>query len=269
MAFNRLSYSPEDFQQIYDLLLSKKKKGIAFTYDIAIGEIPVVERTDNLKLFKPVLGRIREDSKSITIRIYSGKSNNNDKYQLVFKHVAGQELAGFDDFESKITKELDRRQAELDLDRFRVQNAELLKANKALTADNDRLESELNGMQVKHALLGSFGAIAGPFLEGALNNSKLSESPLGGLLGNMLGSGGTKHQPAELPSGSGSTSFSAEETPLSNAGLSPEYAELCRNLEAMFTPQERGLILSILGHMADDKSKILTIYQLVDSRNNG
>jgi hypothetical protein len=261
MATTNSAYSQARIDQIQRLLERLQTAGDAKEYDILVDNIPVVPRTHNLELFNSYEEEIQPDTRNVTIRIYQGSSHNCDRYMFNLNGGGANGLGGLSGteggLEGLIEKEVNRKKLEWDHDLLGKDFEELKKENRSLKTQNDKLETELNSLQSTHSKMGMFGALAGPFVDNLLGNSKLlKRTPLGNLL--------VQNSDSEIEASSqGDASFSPANGLSGNANLDPQMVEFCQYIESAFTHDEFDQILSIIGQMGSDKTLIPTIVGLI------
>jgi FtsZ-binding cell division protein ZapB len=251
MATTQNQYSQTRVDQLFRLLERHHQAGEAREYDILVDNIPVVPRTSNLSLFNAFEDEIQPDTRAITIRLYQGSSHNCDRY--IFNMRGG--VNGLDGVEATegglngiIQKEINTKKLEWDHDKLKEEHDALKKEHHGLKSQFGKLESEYNSLQAQYSKMGMLGAVAGPFVDNLIGNSKLlKKTPLGQLL-----------KPAEeieaQVGSTGDASFSPADG--LNGGLDPQMVEFCQFLEGTFCPAEFDQILAIVGQFAANKSLI-------------
>lgn len=192
MATTQNLYSQTRVDQIHRLLERHHQAGEAREYDILVDNIPVVPRTSNLNLFNAYEDEIQPDTKAITIRIYQGSSHNCDRYIFNLRGganglegVEGDGLNGglSSGLNGIIQKEINTKKLEWDHDKLKEEHDALKKEHHGLKSQFGKLESEYNALQAQYSKMGMLGAVAGPFVDNLIGNSKLlKKTPLGQLL---------------------------------------------------------------------------------------
>lgn len=255
MATTQNQYSQTRVDQIHRLLERHHQAGEAREYDILVDNIPVVPRTSNLNLFNAYEDEIQPDTKAITIRIYQGSSHNCDRYIFNLRGganglegVEGDGLNG--GLNGIIQKEINTKKLEWDHDKLKEEHDALKKEHHGLKSQFGKLESEYNALQAQYSKMGMLGAVAGPFVDNLIGNSKLlKKTPLGQLL-----------KPAEeIEAQGGGSAGDASFSPadgLAGGQIDPQLVEFCQFLEGNFSPAEFDQILAIIGQFATNKALI-------------
>ncbi len=229
-------------------------------YDIFVDDAPVVFRTKSLDAFQSFEQAIEPESRTVTIRIFAGSSNNNDKHILYLQELPEQKakdgLGGLDEagLQGLIQKQVDQARSGWEFEAAKKENAKLTRENNRLQSEVDRLSNELSEQRSSSGQMGLLGAAVGPFVDGLLKTSQLNRSPLGKLLAPAEGGGSTNQsQDAEV-------SF---EPVSGTAEVNADVLEFARHLEQTFSQAELDKLFPLIGACEKDRSLIDKLYQAV------
>lgn len=144
---NYLETTQKALNKIAALLEISKANNATQEYDVIIDDVSVVPRNDNPQLLKLIAQQIDEDTQKVKVRMYNGKSKNQESKEFV---KSNKELNGFGLTEQQIKNKFKKEYE----DKEQLEN--LKKQVRELEEENDSLRRvNLGGINVSDALVGA------------------------------------------------------------------------------------------------------------------
>jgi hypothetical protein len=266
-------YSAEEAERIYEYLSVYSDRGQPIQYEIIVDNFKAVRRTDDLSMFHVYENFIKPKTKSVEFLLFTGNSNNNDKYMLYFGEDEQKGLSGLE-VEKRIQDGIDREKRNWEFDQLRKENQELKndlneqdKEIEGLEKEIERLEREREEMISKQSpLKGVVGEIGASVIESMIrrNPKTIAKIIPGGesLAGLLEQEAKQREDESESPVQEAEVVF----TPKTAQNLKEEDKEtlnLLRQIQQVFNQQEYEQVMDILDALLSDKSKISTIHEML------
>lgn len=268
-------YDPGKIDKLIDYLRIYREKGDPIDYEIIVDGFKAVRRTNDIDMFPMFENFIGVNTKSMDVLLYTGTSNNNDKYIFTFEDDVKEPLSGIE-VDSRINEQLALKQKEWEKQQL-CENLE--KANKDLKQEVAELEKEVEELEKQKAaleankspfqnFLGEFGS---SFLESLLrrNPKLLAGLPGGEALAGIIDEDNKRREQQESQTPQSETEVSFKPRTEAQAINEDDKAAIVfvNQLKSQFTKEEFDKILLILQTLADDKSKIELIINHVNIKN--
>lgn len=259
-------YNPNSVDKIINYLQVYYDKGQPIDYEIIVDGFKAVRRTNDIAMFPMFENFVGANTKAIEILLYTGSSNNNDKYIFTFYDEPTESLNGIDikaEINEQVQEQVQQRQRDLERN---LEIEQLKKDNKELEEEVKDLEKEIDQLQKEKAqweasqspLKGILGEFGSSFLESFIrrNPKVIAALPGGEALAGIIDEE-TKRREKEqqIPPPETTVSFK----PKTEAQLSEEDKHaiaFVNQLKSQFTKDEFDKILVILETLAGDKTKI-------------
>ncbi len=274
MAINQDKYTEQKVNRIYQILQNAQQQGQMQDYEIQVDGLKVVQRTDDLEMFFSHEDFIDADTKSLSIAIYSGASNRNDRHILWLKEEPKEALNGLEDIDTRVEKRIQEaedkwkyQQLNKEHEQLKTDYAELEKFAEQI--EKDLAESKTAKFKFGNMNIGELGSV---MLEGIVrrNPQILTKLPMGDSLAGVF----EEDAKAQTePSNETEEEVSFKKKTSSETGLSTEDQALLdfgKQLQSRFTQEEILLIMQILDYLAQDKEQIkITLGKLIASETVG
>lgn len=243
MAIISEQYSQEKVDQIGNLLTRQQEKGNPRDYEIFVDTLKVVDRTDEAEEFDSFSDFVTGDTKSITIVMYHGQSNRNDKY--IFRLKESEASLNGPTLDTRIDDKLagERQKWEFELlqDEKRKLQRELKEAQEYI----EELENGVDQLKSRKFHLGNInlGELGSVMLESFIrrNPHVLNNLPGGSELAGVLDSPApeaTEEHPTEVSVAAGPSD------PQLNYGL-----QLLEALQQRYDQQGFAALLTLLENL--------------------
>jgi hypothetical protein len=264
----REKYSPERIEKIEDYLKTYSEMGQPIDYEIIVDRLKVVRRTNNPDLYKMHEGFINSQTKSVEILIYSGQSNNNDKYIFFFSDEEEKDkgLSGLE-INQRIEDHVRKAQEKWEFDLLKKENSSLKQELAELESEVAALEKEKEEILSRQSPLnGLLGEVGSSFVESFIkrNPSIIANLPGGQALAGLLDDDSKVKEARE------DTEVSFKSKGQSTNHLSEtdrNSIEFVNQLKASFSKDEFDDILVVLEMLAQDKSKIKQVIKDLEVTN--
>jgi hypothetical protein len=257
---SKQKYDPEQLQKLANLVRIYKEKDQPFDYEIAVDGLKVVRRTNDPEMFFLFENFITGETKNIEVIFYNGNSNVNEKRIFTFiEDTPDKGLSGVE-VDARIQEQVEKQKKEWE-------HGRLLEENKELKQEVDELEKEVERLEkVNEDLINSqspfkgfLGEMGSSFVESFIrrNPNVMKNIPGGEALAGLIGKDDVKES---------TVTEDAEVVFTSKTGLSEDEKSAIQfvdQIKAQFTRPEFDNILLILQSLANDKSKIERVLELV------
>lgn len=266
-------YSPEEAERIYDYLKVYHDRGQPIQYEIIVDNFKAVRRTDDLSMFNVYENFIKPKTKSVEFLLFTGNSNNNDKYILFFGEDEQKGLSGLE-VEKRIQDGIDKEKRNWEFDQLRKENQELKedlkdqdKEIEGLEKEIERLEREREEMLSKQSpLKGVVGELGASVIESMIRRNPKTIAqiiPGGESLAGLLEQE-AKQRTQESPTQETEVVFTPKATGGENLREEEKEAfDLLKQIQQAFDPTEYEKVIDILEALVSDKSKISTIHEML------
>jgi hypothetical protein len=267
-------YSAEEAERIYEYLSVYHDRAQPIQYEIIVDNFKAVRRTDDLSMFHVYENFIKPKTKAVEFLLFTGNSNNNDKYILYFGEDEQKGLSGLE-VEKRIQDGIDREKRNWEFDQLRRENQELKedlnqqdKEIEGLEKEIERLEREREEMLSKQSpLKGVVGEIGASVIESMIRRNPKTIAriiPGGEALSGLLEQE-AKQREEETPLQEAEVVF----TPKSSSGMDSlkeedkETLSLLKQIQQAFNQEEYEKVIDILDSLLADKTKISTIHEML------
>ena len=266
-------YSPEEVERIYEYLSVYHEKDQPIQYEIIVDNFKAVRRTDDLSMFNVFEKFVKPKTKSVEFILYTGTSNNNDKYMLYFGEDEQRGLSGLE-VEKRIQDGIDKEKKGWEFEQLRKENQDLKsevneqdKEIDQLEKEIDRLEKEKEDLIAKQSpLKGLVGELGAGVIEAIVRRNPKTIAkiiPGGESLAGLLDQEARERE--ETPA------ISEAEvvfTPKSNSAPTvkeedKETLQLLTQIRQVFSEEEYDKVMDILDALLTDKTKISTIHEML------
>lgn len=264
MAITQSEYNEFKIERIYQILKNQEKLGQSTNYQIFVDTFKVVPKTDDLSLFETYSTFVDANTQSITIQIYDGGSNRNDKHIFRLQGEPQSPLNGVENIEKKIHDKLEEERKKWKQVQLEKKHKKLKKAYANLEKEKQQLERDLaeaksNKHKIANINMAELASEAlGSFVR---NNPQILNGILGGqTLSGAVGGNNTAQHPQETTYQE--VTFSKKKKRGKKKKLSQEekaLLEFGKQLQERFNDQEILLIMQLLDYLAKDKSLIKKI----------
>jgi hypothetical protein len=266
-------YNQAKIDSIANLLAVNGEQGMPTDFEIFVDTLKVIPRTSNYERFDTYGDFVNADTKSVTIVLFNGQSNRNDKYIFRLKKEEVQEgLNGFDvdhKISEKLTAERKKWEFEQLQEKYNVQGKELKEANQYIDELEDMLEKHKNRkFHLGNVNLGELGSV---MLEGFVrrNPQLLAKVPGGEALAGIIEEDNAeKATGLPLPTHQQEAEVTIKKAP--HAAVSEEeqyYINFMRQLKQAFDKEEFVQVMTILDHLCKDKALIDETLSFITDQN--
>lgn len=153
-------YSQERLNKLYQYVKTYAERGNPVDYEIVVDNFKAVRRTDDPELFYMYEDFVGPATKGIEVIIYSGTSNNNDKY--IFNFEENDNALNGLEVENRIKEHVSQERQKWDYEQLKKDCEEWKEYAKELEEDVDKLEKQLEEIRADqsplHGILGEFGS---------------------------------------------------------------------------------------------------------------
>lgn len=261
------AYNQAKIDSIANLLAVNDEQGIPTDYEIYVDTLKVVHRTANPDRFDSYSDFVSADTRSITIVLFNGQSNRNDKYIFRLKEDANEGLNGLD-VDTKISEKLQSERKKWEYqqlqDKYEAQSQELKEANKYI----DELEEVLEKYKSRKFHLGNvnLGELGSVMLEGFVrrNPQLLAKVPGAEALAGII-----EEDNAERAKGLPLDQENAEVS-IRKASQSEEdqyYINFIKQIRQAFDQGEFVQVMTILDLLSKDKTLIEQTIDFINEPN--
>jgi hypothetical protein len=266
-------YNQAKIDSIANLLAVNSEQGIPTDFEIFVDTLKVIPRTSNYERFDTYGDFVNAETKSVTIVLFNGQSNRNDKYIFRLKKEDAQEgLNGFDvdhKISEKLTAERKKWEFEQLQEKYDAQGKELKEANQYIDELEDMLEKSKNRkFHLGNVNLGELGSV---MLEGFVrrNPQLLAKVPGGEALAGIL-----EEDNADKANGLPLSTIQQEAEVTIRKSTQPaasaedqHYIDFIRQLKQAFDKEEFVQVMSILEHLSKDKALIDETLSFITDQN--
>lgn len=261
MAITTSEYNELKIERIYQILQNQERLGNASNYQIFVDTFKVVPRTNDLSLFETYANFVDANTQSITILIFDGNSNRNDKHIFRLQSEAPSTLNGVENIEEKIHKKLEEERQKWKQNQLERKHKKLKKAYSDLEKEKEQLERELAEAKSNKHKIGNLNMVEfGSEILGSL--VKKNPQILNGLLGGEALAGAVENHQSPQETTYEEVTFSKKKKGGKKKKLSQEekaLMEFGKQLQERFNDEEMLLIMQLLDYLAKDKSLIKKI----------
>lgn len=176
MVMNKVPYAREKMEQLQRRLQNAEAAGSPNEFEIIIDGMPVVNRTDDMEQFDNYLYELDDNTHILTVKIYFGKSNNNNQYSfevnpqtaeasapVIQLHPQPAPLNGLGEVEAMVKKGIEEYKKEQEKERLLAKIQTLEADLKDCLEYKDKLEAALederrNKFRFRGANIAEFGS---------------------------------------------------------------------------------------------------------------
>lgn len=272
MEESKEKYSPVNIEPIKRFLEIQHAKGKARYYEIYVGNLKVVERTNDPNEFDSHEEFINERTKEVRVLLYSSHPTSPrvlHRYSFSLAdepETKNQELNGGIDIEARMTEKMNIERERWATDLLKKE----LEATKEKLLDADeyieKLQSELEKLRAKKLHLGdvNLGELASVVFEGMIrrNPQMLAKLPGGEALAGVIEQDNKEREQSRTTA---ETEVSFKKT--GEAGLSEEdkkYLTALRQMQEYFDESELKKVLAIINKLASDSKQIDPVAELLE-----
>jgi hypothetical protein len=266
-------YNQAKIDSIANLLAVNGEQGMPTDFEIFVDTLKVIPRTSNYERFDAYGDFVNADTKSVTIVLFNGQSNRNDKYIFRLKKEEAQEGLNGLDVDHKISEKLtaERKKWEFEQlqEKYNAQGKELKEANQYIEELEDMLEKHKNRkFHLGNVNLGELGSV---MLEGFVrrNPQLLAKVPGGEALAGIL-----EEDNADKANGLPLSTIQQEAEVTIRKSTQPaasaedqHYIDFIRQLKQAFDKEEFVQVMSILEHLSKDKALIDETLSFITDQN--
>lgn len=260
----REPYNQRKIDMLAGQIRDAHEKGEPILYEIEVDDDKVVRKTSDPEMFYAFDEYVDGKTKSITVKVYSGASNNNEKHIFIM----GGELIDPAEIQKKIEAGVDQKLREKEFTDLVVKNKELEQQVKELEQEVEELEKEKHTLIASRSpLSGVIGEIGSSVVENLIkrNPQMLARIPGGGALAGLMEQPSTPidvvHSEVEFkPKDHG---LPGQNTP---AQLTEEQLfalDFGMGMKGLFTKDEFDKVSKIVQLLAEDKSRLDLIIELL------
>jgi hypothetical protein len=233
-------------------------------YEIEVDDDRVVRRTSDPEMFYAFNEYVDGKTKSITVKIYYGSSNNNEKHIFIM----GGELIDPAEIQKRIEAGVDQKMREKEFTDLVVKNKELEQQVKELEQEVEELEKERHTLIASRSpLSGVIGEIGSSVVENLIkrNPKFISRIPGAGALAGLMEqpppAADAEHtevnyklKDQSLPGQSSVSQLTEEQLFALDFGM---------GMKGLFTKDEFDKVSKIVQLLAEDKSRLDLIIELL------
>lgn len=151
-------YSEDALRDLYDKIMHQRKLGTIKYFEIFIDNMSVIPRTNDVGNFFKYKSQLRQNSRTVLIKLYKGDSRVNDSYLFETSYLLALKKQQAD--EELITKALDKEEQILELkykiNRLTKKKNKLKKRNQVLETQNKELTNKKQAFELVGKLTQSF-----------------------------------------------------------------------------------------------------------------
>ncbi len=265
-------YTPEEVERIYEYLSVYHEKEQPIQFEIIVDNFKAVRRTDDLSMFHVFDKFIKPKTKSVEFILYTGNSNNNDKYMLFFGEDEQRGLSGLE-VEKRIQDGIDKEKRGWEFDQLRCENKNLKEEVQDQEKEIDQLEKELERMEREKEeliarqspLKGLVGELGAGIIEAVVRRNPKTIAkfiPGGESLAGLLDQEASERE--DNPTSQETEIIFTPKNSTSSVGeQDKETRQLLNQLRQVFSEQEYDKVLEILDALLNDKTKISIVHEML------
>ncbi|MEM6771708.1 MAG: hypothetical protein AAF597_14080 [Bacteroidota bacterium] len=263
MPITTETYNQTKIDSIANLLTLNEQQGTAIDFEVWVDTLKVIPRTDDARRFETYADFVTADTRSVTILLYNGQSNRNDKYIFRLKEEPqseGLQGIGLDD---RIHEKLSSERQKWDFELLENKNQRLKKDLKEAEEYIDQLEESITKLRTRKFHLGNvnLGELGSVMLEGFIrrNPQMLSKLPGGEALAGVIeadneeGAMVDENRPVAAPESE--VTVSEKATP-NLSETDRHYLELLQQVRAAFGEVEFVKVMELLDHLSHHPERI-------------
>jgi len=265
----RVKIEPYNQRKI-DMLASQIRdahdKGEPILYEIEVDGDKIVRKTSDPEMFYTFDEYLDGKTRGVTIKIYSGTSNNNERYVFT---IGGGEWIDPDDIKKRIQAGIDQKMREKEFTDLIAKNKDLEEQVKSLEHDIDELEKEKEALIASRSpLSGVIGEIGSSVVESLIkrNPQIVSRLPGGEMLAGLIEQGPPPTLDVEHPE----VKYKIKDQGLPGQNPSSQLTEeqlfaldFGMGMRGLFTKDEFDKVSKIVQLLAEDKSRLDLIIELL------
>ena len=266
-------YTPQEVERIYDYLSVYHEKEQPIQFEIIVDNFKAVRRTDDLSMFHVFDKFIKPNTKSVEFILYTGNSNNNDKYMLFFGEDEQRGLSGLE-VEKRIQEGIDKEKRGWEFDQLRAENKTLKQELQDQEKELDSLEKELERMEAeKEALIarqsplkGLVGELGAGIIEAVVRRNPKTIAqfiPGGETLAGLLDQEAKEREQDSIPQDAEIIFTPKGSADSSHTEQDKETLQLLNQLRKAFSEQQYDMVLEILDALLNDKTKISLVHEML------
>jgi hypothetical protein len=260
----REPYNQRKIDMLEGQIRTGHDKGDPIYYEIEVNDDKVVRKTSDPEMFYMFDEYVDGKTKSITVKIYSGTSNNNEKHIFIM----GGELIDPTEIQKKIDAGVDQKLREREFTTLIDKNKELEQQVKELEDEIDELEKEKQTLIASRSpLSGVIGEIGSSVVENLIkrNPQIVSRIPggemLAGLMEQPTPTMDVEHTEVNFKPKDQSHS---RQTPLSQLTEEQLFVlDFGMGIRGLFAKDEFDKVNKIVQLLAEDKSRLDLIIELL------
>jgi hypothetical protein len=239
-------------------------KGEPILYEIDVDDDRVVRKTSDPEMFYVFDEYVDGKTKSITVKIFSGTSNNNEKHIFIM----GGELIDPAEIQKRIEAGVDQKMRERQFTDLIEKNKELEQQVKELEQEVEELEKEKDTLIASRSpLSGVIGEIGSSVVENLIkrNPQMLARIPGGGALAGLM-----EQPPIPVEVVHPEVDFKLKDQSHSHKNAASQLTEeqlfaldFGMGMKGLFTKEEFDKVNKIVQLLAEDKSRLDLIIELL------
>ncbi len=266
-------YSPEEVERIYEYLSVYHEKEQPIQYEIIVDNFKAVRRTEDLSMFHVFEKFVKPKTRSVEFILYTGNSNNNDKYMLYFGEDEQKGLSGLE-VEKRIQDGIDKEKRGWEFEQLRKENQDLKAEVNDQDKEIDQLEKEIERLEKEKEdfiskqspLKGVVGELGAGIIEAIVRRNPKTVArliPGGESLAGLLDQEAREREDTP-PLQEAEVVFTPKTTnAASSSEEDKETLQLLTQIREVFNQQEYDQVLDILDALLTDKTKITIVHEML------
>ena len=252
-------YSQAKIDSIANLLVVNAEQDTPIDYEVFVDTLKVIPRTDDASRFESYSDFVNADTRSLTIILYNGQSNRNDKYIFRFKEDKSNGLQGIG-VADRINEKLTTERQKWDFEQLETKNQKLKKELKEAGEYIDELEESIVKLRNRKFHLGNInlGELGSVMLEGFIrrNPQIISKLPGGEALAGVIEEDNQRSETITPDS-------AVEVTPKSTSPTEEEleYIDLLSQIRKAFNEQDFIKIMQILDTLSREPARLAEVLE--------
>lgn len=257
-------FNQTKIDSISNLLAMNEEQGTNIDYEVFVDTLKVIPRTDDATRFESYADFVNADTRSVTIILFNGQSNRNDKYIFRLKEENPEGLQGMG-VDERIHEKLTSERQKWEYEQLEEKNQKLKKQLKESEAYIDELEENLVKLRNRKFHLGNLnlGELGSVMLEGFIrrNPQVLAKLPGGEALAGVI--------EEDNQSANAGTSENVVEVASKAPTHDHPYQDLILQIRQAFNEQDFVFVMQILDALSREPIKIQHVLEYLSNDTTG
>ncbi|MCU0430712.1 MAG: hypothetical protein MUF42_12175 [Cytophagaceae bacterium] len=269
----KTQYNQETVDKVLEYLKLYHQNNAPIEYEIIVDGFKAVRRTSDPSLFTMFENFILPQTSSMQILLYTGSSNNNDKYIFTFSDGSAEDKSSLTlgnlDIDKRIEERLEKEKRAWEFEQLKKEYEQLLEERNGLVKEVNQINARYEDMLSRQSPLnGLLGEVGSAMLESFVRRNPKTLSSITGntQIAGLLEQDFKEREKWSSSTGESEVSFKpkSEDTTTTYSEQEKQAMTFVGQLNTHFSKQEMDKVGLILHYLAEEKNRIDTVLDLLE-----